>query len=137
MFWLVSSLLLFIGSMWHLRASCLGVRESYVATHSKYSKWMEFPKVRYPSPLSRGGALMERGAYLLRGGDFPSLLICHVAFRLSTLEWWHSSLIHMSFTTWESAPLLLERCAPLLLFKLDISPSSRLMGVWTWLVLYL
>jgi hypothetical protein len=67
MFWLVSSSLLFTGSMWHLRASCLELKMSYVAAHFMLE---EIPKVRC-APLSRGGALLERGAYLLRGGDLP------------------------------------------------------------------
>jgi hypothetical protein len=72
MFWLVSSALLFIGSMWHLKATYVRVRVSYVAAPICLK---EFPREKC-APLSRGGPLLERGAYLLRGGDLSPLLSC-------------------------------------------------------------
>jgi hypothetical protein len=123
MSWLVSSQLNLIGSVWHSRATCLRVNLGYVATHMCLG---DLPKKRC-APLSRGGALLDSGVYLLRGGNLSHLPLCYCDDFLEFLERWHPfHLTHVSF------PLQVVRPPPWDLHPVSYLTKYSLLCQATW-----
>jgi hypothetical protein len=91
-----------------MSVSCVEFKLSDVATHMCLVKISR----KRCAPLSRGGTLLERGTYHLRGGDLPLsfVLKCGVLLELfGVVALFHS---HVSRTSPPSgASSLLEECA--------------------------